>query len=266
MKGESCFGCTRSVIPEQARARRSLRLPKTMKGGTLIVSRAIQLHSYIKRRFEVLGFVDVIITGAEFDGLNMIIREIKPRLLIIGSAFYDCSTPYMMKELLKTFPKLNIAVVSVLNSYTVFRATEFIFNGVHSYLSVLEGFEEFHRGLQEVRKGNVYISPEVQRKMENKTSCRFTAEELTPKHIEVIRLLGNGFTTVEAAETLGCSKRTVDTHKSDMYSILNVRNENELIRFALFKGIIHADELHFFPRDKLIKPPKKAKKTIRMPA
>ena len=231
-----------------------------------MVSRAVNLHPHFKKRLEALCFEDVTITGADRDGLNMVIREIKPRLILIGSAFYDCSTPYMMKELLKTFPKLNIAAVSVLNSYTAFRATEFIFNGVHSYLNVLEGIEEFHRGLQEVRKGNVYISPEVQRKIENKTSCRFTAEELTPKHIEVIRLLGNGFTTIEAAETLGCSKRTVDTHKSDMYAILNVRNENELIRFALFKGIIDAEELHFFPRDKGIRLQKKKKEPIRRPA
>ena len=217
-----------------------------------MVSRAVKLHPHIKRRLEALGFEDVMITGADRDGLNMVIREKKPRLILIGSAFYDCSTPYMMKELLRTFPKLNIAALSVLNSYTDSRAAEFIYNGVQSYLNVLEGFEEFHRGLQEVRKGNVYISPEVQKKIDSKTSCRFTAEDLTPKHIEVIRLLGNGFTTVEAAETLGCSKRTVDTHKSDIYSILNVRNENELIRFALFKGIIHSEELHFFPKDKTI--------------
>jgi len=149
-----------------------------------------------------------------------------------------------------------------LNSYTPGRAADFIFSGVRSYVNVLEGFEEFHRGLQEVRKGNVYISPEVQRKMEHKKSCRFTAEQLTPKHVEIIRLLGNGYTTIEAAENLGISKRTVDTHKSDIYSILNVRNENELIRFALSQGIIHLEELNFFPREKVMSQ-RKAKKAAR---
>ena len=227
-----------------------------------MVSRAVNLHSRVKKRLETLGFENVTITGADYDGLSMVIREIKPRLVLVGSGFYDCSTPFMMKELLKIFPKLNIAALSVLNSYTTGRATDFIFNGVRSYLNLLEGFEEFHRGLQEVRKGNVYISPEVQRKMEKNTSCRVTAEDLTPKHLEVIRLLGNGYTTIEAAENLGISKRTVDTHKSDIYSILNVRNENELIRLALSQGIIHLDELNFFPRDKIklqIKANKKAR-------
>jgi len=119
-----------------------------MNGGTLMVSRAVNLHPLIKKRLEALGFENVTITGADYDGLNMVIRDIKPRLMLIGSAFYDCSTPYMMKELLKIFPKLNIAALSVLNSYTARRAVDFIFNGVRSYLNILEGFEEFHRGLQ----------------------------------------------------------------------------------------------------------------------
>ena len=82
-------------------------------------------------------------------------------------------------------------------------------------------------------------------------------------HIEVIRLLGNGFTTMEIADTLGNSRRTVETHKSNVYSILNVRNENELVRFAIDQEIIYRNELNFFPRDYVSRPPKKEKKQMR---
>jgi hypothetical protein len=37
---------------------------------------------------------------------------------------------------------------------------------------------------------------------------------------------------------LHISDRTVETHKSDMYKALNVRNERELLRVALYLGLI----------------------------
>jgi len=234
-----------------------------MAGGTLIVSREIKLHPHIKKRFETFHFENVKVTEFDKDGLISVIREMKPRIVIIGSAFYDCATPYMMKELLQTFPKLNIAALSVINSYPASRAMDFIFNGVRSYVSVLEGLDEFYHGIEEVRKGNDYISPEVQKHMEKDKGCRFTSENLTPKQIEVIRILGNGYTSEEGADVLGMSVRTFDKHKSDIYEILSIRNVVELTRAALFSGIIYQDELNFFPRDNEMRQPRKRKRVVR---
>ena len=218
-----------------------------------MVSRAVKLHPHIKKRLETLGFENVTVTDADKDGLVMKIREHKPKLVLMGAAFYVCSTPYMMKELLHTFPKLNIAALSVCQ-YPADLAMWFILNGVRSYVNVLEGFEEFHRGLQDVRQGKEYVSPEVQKRMDMRPYFPETSEKVTPKQTEVIRLLANGFTTTEVGNTLGMSKRTVDTHKTDIYTILNVRNEKELIRVAQYLGIISPEELIFFPPNYELRP------------
>jgi hypothetical protein len=86
---------------------------KTLPGGTLIVSKAIKLFPYYKKRLNDLGFMDVEAAGEEKDGLNMIINKMKPRLVLAGSGFYHAGTPYMAGRLLKRFPKLNIAAVSL---------------------------------------------------------------------------------------------------------------------------------------------------------
>jgi hypothetical protein len=54
----------------------------------LIVSRAIKLFPYYKKSLEELGFKDVEVTGEERDSLDMAINELKPRLVLVGSAFY----------------------------------------------------------------------------------------------------------------------------------------------------------------------------------
>ena len=70
-----------------------------MKGGTLMISRAVKNHSYYKGRLEALGFSNVTLTALEKDGLNSLIRDLEPDLIMMGARFYECSTPYMMGEL-----------------------------------------------------------------------------------------------------------------------------------------------------------------------
>jgi DNA-binding CsgD family transcriptional regulator len=186
------------------------------------------------------------VSGEERDSLNNLIDDIKPWLVLVGSGFYKCCTPFMMGELLKTFPNLNIAAVSVLCKIPDDLAMWFIINGVRSYINLYEGYEEFLKGLNKVRDGKDYIAPSVSGCMERRKEIPEPASRLTPRQIEVVRLLCNGFTSFEIAGVLNISRRTVDTHKTELYTNLNVRNENELIRAAQALGIISPDELNFY--------------------
>jgi DNA-binding NarL/FixJ family response regulator len=217
-----------------------------MRGGTLILSREKELYPYFRKRLKELGFSDFDLTGEERDSLNMVIRETKPALILVGSGFYQCSTPYMMGRLLKLYPRLNIAAISVFCKIPDDLAMWFIINGVKSYINFFEGLDEFYKGLDRVRQGREYISPGVMGRIELRKEMPDRAGNITPRHIEVMRLLSNGFTGFEIADTLHISKRTLDSQKTDLYTELNVRNENELIRVAHYLGYINPEELIFF--------------------
>ena len=216
-----------------------------MIGGTLMVSRAVNLHGHIKKRLETLGFDGVTVSSAYEDGLNMLIREIKPRIILLGSQFYQCATPYKMVGLHKKFPKQYFAVVSV-SDFPAERAVRFIINGAKSYVALWEGADQFYNGLNQIQKGREYISPEVERHIEKLKNYPDSSKMVTETQIEIIRLLANGFKGIEIADVMGISERTVDTHKTNIYAALNVRNENEVIRMALFLGLIQSDELNFY--------------------
>lgn len=216
-----------------------------MPGGTLMVTRADNLHKFIKLRLESLGFNNITVTGAEKDGLSMLIRELKPLIVLIEGKFYDCATPYKMAELHKEFPKQNFAVVST-ERIPAKRAMYFVINGAKSYVNLWEGDEQFYQGMEVIRKGDEYISPEVQEAMDNSKGSLDSSRPLTQTQVEVVRLLANGFTGLEAAHVLGISERTIDTHKQAIFKSWVIRNENELIRMAGFLGIIDPQELNFF--------------------
>jgi DNA-binding NarL/FixJ family response regulator len=223
-------------------------------GGTLLLSREKMLYPYFRKRFAELGFDHFEISGEERDSLNTVINDLKPRLILVGSGYYECSTPYMMGRLLKTFPKLNIAAVSVFCKIPADLAMWFIINGVKSYVNLFEGTEEFYRGLNKVRDGQEYISPLVVERIEMRREVPEPAGNITGRHLEIIRLLCNGFTGTEICRVLAISEQTLYVHKRNIYTILNVRNENELIRAAMFHGWIKPEELRFFGGDYRLNP------------
>jgi DNA-binding NarL/FixJ family response regulator len=69
------------------------------------------------------------------------------------------------------------------------------------------------------------------------TGARADAPELTPRQVEVLRLLGQGHTMKEAAATLGLSPRTVAFHKYRIMEVLSIRTNAALIRYAFAEGL-----------------------------
>ena len=218
-----------------------------------MVSRAEHLHGFYRTILEGTGFPNITVTAAEKDALNLLIREKKPRFLLVDSIFYFCCTPFMMVSLHKKFPKLNITVIS-LTEYPNDLAMYCIINGARSYVNIWEGVEQFYKGLQAIRRGDDFISLEVRRRFELRNEYPEPSGRLSKKQIEIIKLVANGFTGAEIAETLQISERSVGSRKSEIYRSLNIRNENELIRVAIYFGIIKPEELIFFGRDYELSP------------
>ena len=224
-----------------------------MAGGTLVVSREVFLHSHYKKRLESLGYRDVAVTATESDGLTMLIRELKPRIVFVESDFYDCASPYMIGLLVRRFRKIYFAVFSR-GRYPADLGMWLIHNGVKSFLYYPDGPEQFYQGFERIRNGENYISPSVQERFDMRANLPNPAVELTEREKEVARLVSNGFTGDEIAVTLQISLRTVNFHKRELYNNLGVRNENELIRVAAHLGIIDMNELTFYGRNYELSP------------
>jgi DNA-binding NarL/FixJ family response regulator len=56
---------------------------------------------------------------------------------------------------------------------------------------------------------------------------------LSEREMEVLKLISKGLSYKEIADQLFISSRTVESHKNNMMVKLNVKNKNELIRYAI---------------------------------
>ena len=218
-----------------------------------MVSRDIKNQSHIKKRLETLGFRDAAVTALEKDALNSLIRNTKPNLVMMGARFYQGCTPFLMKELKQNFPKIKMAALCI-GEYPADLAMYFILNGINSYVTTFDGMDHWYKGLDEISKGREWVSPEVIAQIDSRKEYPMPAGNITERHMEVIRLICCGYRDMDIADVLHISRKTVDNHKTEIFTTLNVRNTNELMRTALYLGIVSLDEIHFFPKDFTLNP------------
>jgi two-component system response regulator NreC len=65
-----------------------------------------------------------------------------------------------------------------------------------------------------------------------------TNDGLTPREVEVLRLIALGYTSVEIAPKLGISSRTVESHRARIYKKLGAATRAELVSYALGRGLL----------------------------
>ncbi|MDR2943069.1 MAG: LuxR C-terminal-related transcriptional regulator [Treponema sp.] len=217
--------------------------------GVLVLSRAAGLHAEYKERLEKMGFQDVTVTDKENDALNTVVCNKNPRLVMIDSWFYQDATPCRIGELVKLFPKLNIAVFSV-HDFPVSRAPNFIWEGAKSYISLWEGYEEFHRGLQIVREGGQYISPKVQKLIDHCQEWPDTNSKITKRQKECLVMLCCGCTTDKIGEALHISRRTVYNHLNSLYSAFHAGSREEMVALAWEMELVTTKDIMFYNRKK----------------
>jgi DNA-binding NarL/FixJ family response regulator len=65
-----------------------------------------------------------------------------------------------------------------------------------------------------------------------------TVDPLTPRELEVLKLVAEGHTSDEIAEMLVISRKTVDRHRANILEKLGMRDRVELTRYAIRRGLI----------------------------
>jgi len=224
-----------------------------MATRVLALSRETKLFPYWELFFKRLGYGEIRFSSRDRDGLNSVIDEYKPGLLIMGSGFYKTSTPFMVGRLLDVFPKLNIAAVNI-HECPDDLAMFFVVNGAKSYVNIKDGMEEFERALAIVRDGGAYVSKGVAERLALRKELPRQNKTITDRQREVMRLICCGFRDAEIADTLQIAKSTVDTHKAELFTALNVRNACELMKRNLQLGNVSLDELDSYPNNYTLNP------------
>lgn len=99
------------------------------------------------------------------------------------------------------------------------------------------GERDVVEALRSVQQGNLYCCPQSKPVYDalnyEQTS---TSTDLTPRQLDIAKLVATGKTSKEIANELNISVRTVENHRNDILKKLHLRNAAELVVYAKEQG------------------------------
>ena len=109
--------------------------------------------------------------------------------------------------------------------------------GVSGYILKNTGRDELLKAIRTVATGESYFSNEVTKTiMDSFKTGATTAVQLTRRELEILRLVAQAYSTAEIADKLFISTYTVDTHRKNLLSKLNMKNTAALVNYAIQNG------------------------------
>jgi DNA-binding NarL/FixJ family response regulator len=185
----------------------------------------------------ILRVVIVDESSTSWDGLVSALREPGREVLVERADQEDALVSHLKgfwPDVVFTTPQARLGVAAVLAAVRTVRPTVPVI--------LLVGPGEEHRtatwirtGIEEVvRRDAVGHAVEaVQRALE----ARQPLSRLSPRQIEVLRLITDGLTSREIAARLRLSEKTVETHRSAVAQRLGIRDVAGLVRYAVRVGL-----------------------------
>jgi DNA-binding NarL/FixJ family response regulator len=190
-----------------------------------------------KSEFEVVGEAG--------DGVEAItcIRRRKPNLVLLDLSMPKMNGISVMREIKSQFPEIKILALTIHESDRyVLEAFE---AGADGYCLKDAGRNELMVAVSSVLDGKTYISPTIsdnvmegyltgRKKLKSKT----TWDTITPREREVLKLLGEGYQNKEIAEMLHISVKTVEKHRANIMTKLDLHNAAALTAYAIEHGLV----------------------------
>ncbi|HXV43169.1 MAG TPA: response regulator transcription factor, partial [Anaerolineae bacterium] len=183
--------------------------------------------------FEVVGEAG---TGAEAVERA---RTLRPDVMLLDLEMPELDGVEVLRRLSQSNPEVRVIV------FTAFDTDERILGavqaGAQGYLLKGAPRKELFEAVRVVQAGGSLLQPVVASKLLRQVSHQNQVTEidaLTPRELEVLRLLGQGLQNKEIAAELVISERTVKFHVSSIMSKLGAGNRTEAVSLAAQQGLI----------------------------
>ena len=162
-------------------------------------------------------------------------RQHQPDVMLIDLKMPEMGGVEAIRTIRGEFPSAKIIVVSTYQGdEDIYRALE---AGAVTYLLKDTLAEKLVAIIREVAAGGRPIPPEVAQRLTD----RMFQTALTPREVEVLRLVARGMRNKEIAADLRISDETVQGHVKNILAKLSVHDRTEAVAVAIRRGIVHLD-------------------------
>ena len=191
---------------------------------------------------DVADFQVVGVASSIRDALPLL-DSARPDIVLADLSLGDGSAVELVRALRRGRLKGRVIVITGFSDE--FAAAEALAAGANGYVLKSQPTTELLEAIRTVSEGRKYVAPALERRLAMRSITSETAgaggavglERLSPREVEVFRLVVAGSSSKDVASRLCISVKTVETHRTNMNRKLAVRTTADLVRFAAAHGI-----------------------------
>jgi len=182
---------------------------------------------------------DLVVCGEAENASTAIqlVTSSQPDILVVDISLDGPDGLDLLKSIRILYPQLPVLILSM-HDESIY-AERALRAGAQGYIMKQEATEKVLVALRRILSHEIYVSDRIsnrmlQRYIGNPSSGRpSSVADLTDRELEVFRLIGDGHSTRQIAESLGISVKTVESYQAHIKDKLSLRTGRELVQHAI---------------------------------
>jgi DNA-binding NarL/FixJ family response regulator len=200
---------------------------------------------------------DFAVVGETDNGTDAVqmARKLRPEIVLMDIGLQGLNGIEATTEILRHHPEIRVIILSMYDDeHSVVSA---IRSGARAFVLKKASDSDLVDALRTVAKGGSYLSPQVSDRLLSRIQrgdleskpLPTVLEGLSPRELQVLRMVAEGKTSKEIAVMLDLGLQTVRSYRKTMMKKLNVNNVANLTQLALSAGITRLSPSEGIPGD-----------------
>jgi two-component system, NarL family, response regulator NreC len=214
----------------------------TMSTSVLIADDHVVVRRGLRALFE--SEPDITVVGEACDGLQALdlVAQLQPDVLVLDLVLPDVSGMSVLKQLTDRHEPTRVVVLSM-HAGDAYVA-EALRYGAFGYVVKDASASELVQAVHHAARCERFLSSPLSRARidayasQDRGALPDAYDTLSAREREVLLLAAQGLTNPDIGIRLGISRRTAETHRANLLRKLGLKGQQELIRYALKRGLL----------------------------
>jgi DNA-binding NarL/FixJ family response regulator len=195
----------------------------------------------IRALLEKASDIQVVAEAADGREAVELVERLAPEVLVMDIAMPRLDGIQATRQIQDLGLATQVVILSMYSDEALVRRA--LRNGARGYLLKRSVSEELWLAIRAASRGEIYLSPPISKSVVSgflgaEVEADSMFDRLTPREREVLQLIAEGHTNKAIAQILKISVKTVEKHRTNLMSTLNVHDLAGLVRIAIDHGLV----------------------------